>query len=126
MIREIIYKTYRVLGLILFLWTVSIGIYYLVVALEVGYFPIHGHPDADGLDSKTLIALAYFFALTFIISFYCFFIFLGLLSIHLTYNLISKKKTRFKSILISSIGLIVFILGLTLPGSREITDWLLW
>jgi hypothetical protein len=120
-----IYKIYRVIGLFLFVWSIISVVYYLYAAIQLHHFPTYNNPDPEKIDNVILTSIGNFIVLSYLLSMYCSMIFLGLLVFHLIYNWIGRIKTNFKSILLSSIGLILFIAIQILPGARDIMDWLL-
>jgi len=125
MYDKVIYKTYRVIGLTLLFYSISLILYYLIVAKTIGHLPTYANPDPKDLENGILILIGFILMISWIITILFFFIFLLQFIIHLIYNLINNKKIRFKSILISSIGIIFYCLIYIVPGLNKILDWIL-
>lgn len=125
MTDKIFYKAYRYIGLFLCIWSLSAIVYYVCVKFHLGYWPKYNNPDPANMNSETLIRIGGYILWCYLISMYCSLIYLVLLIFHLIYNRLKKIRIQVKNILISSIGLIVFVVIQILPGTREIITWLL-
>ena len=119
-----IYKIYRVLGLILLFWSITIVSIFLITAIRLGYSPLKIE-DSKDLNYWLLDVLSNgSFVISFFISMFCSMLFIILFLVHMILDLIKQVKPNYKSILLSSIGLFIYILMLFVPRLNNIIFWL--
>ena len=123
--RISIYRIYNFLGLIPMIWSFGLIIYYLIVAIVLGYFPTYGNPDPASIENNLIRNIGGIFVLLFLISGYCLYTFIGIFIIQVVYSFIKRKTIKYKKILFSVVGFLIFIGMLFIPGLSEIFGWLI-
>ena len=118
-----LYIVYRILGLILFLWSISVIGIYLITAYKIGHYPTFKNPHPRDLNFQYLNWFVIRFTDSFVFVWNCSRLFVLILILHMIFSIIKRIKPNILSILISSVGLIIFLLLWFLPGLDNIFIW---
>lgn len=120
--NRLVYWIYRVLGLIPLLWSTSVILIHFYVVNETGFNPTYDNPVH--IESKWIWDSGIYLLILYIVSIYCFFLFIGLFFTHLILKITKKVNINLYSILISSIGLIIAIIVNYIPMFNNTLSWL--
>ena len=118
-----VYIVYRILGLILFLWSISVISIYLITAYKIGHYPTVKNPHPRDLNFQYLNWFVIRFNDSFVFVWNCSRLFVLILILHMIFSIIIRIKPNILSILVSSVGLIIFLLLWFLPGLDNIFIW---
>jgi hypothetical protein len=115
--------TYRVLGIIPLLWSLSVVLFYFYIVSKIGYEPSYNNPPY--LDNDFASTWGRYLIIFFIISSYCIIAFIGLFIINLFFKILKKSNINYINILISSIGIILAIIIMNfIPCFSRALDWI--
>ena len=119
---KIINWAYRILGLIPFIWAISVIIFHYYVVSIIGFQPTYNNPTH--LDNDAVWTIGSYLILFFIISGYCLIVFIGLFLLQLILKFLKKIQIDFLNIGLCSIGLLVAIVVNIIPRFSDTLSWL--
>ncbi len=112
---------YRILGIIPFLWSISVIIFHFYIVNTIGFQPTYNNPTH--IDNDLIWKLGSYLIIFYVVSLYCLFIFIGLFVIHLIFRFKKKSQIDFKNIAISSIGLFLAIIVFIVHRLYDTLSW---